>query len=904
MLSDLRYRLRAIFRRRAVERDLDDELRFHLERQIEHERRAGATPSEAARRARASLGGVDDIKEQSRDVRGISVLEIGIRDLRYAIRVLLKQPAFTAVAILSLTLGIGANTAMFQLLNALTLQSLPVIRPAELVEIRLLDMEGTRGNFLRSNGLTKPLWERIREVREPFTGLFAWAEDGFDLSKSGDVRPARGLWVSGDFFSVLGIRPIAGRVFSTADDRRGCGLPGAVISYDFWQRELAGDPLVIGRAISVNSRSVDVIGVTPPQFFGLQVGRTFDVALPICSVTEIRPTAKMLDSGTTWWLAVMGRLKPEWTADRAAAYLRANSSAVFAATLPSNYPSVSVPRYLSATLTSVEAGGGLSSLRELYAKPLVLLLTMTGLVLLLACANLANLILARSTARSREFALRLAIGASRARLVSQLLTETLALAAVSTVAGLCFARLVTQLLISLLSQRNNPIVLTLSPDWRVFTFLTGIAMLTCIILGLAPVLRVTRESARDALRTGSRSVTDDRSGLTLRRALIVIQVAVSMVLVVSALVFVRSFRNLTAIQTGFERSGVLIVNAGLPPSAAPPEVGRALRQTLIERLRALPGVAGVAETSLVPLSGGSSGNKIWLDGSDRAQGRSSNLSSVSAGYFATLRIPLLAGRDFSAEDTSTSPKVAIVNETFAQRFVATGNPVGQHFWIESTPTTPETMYEIVGLVRDAKYQVISEEPKPVAFLCFPQNSLGASSGGTLLVRTTTSIETLVPLVKNTLTDLNPNFRFVLRDLDTQINDSLIRDRAMALISGLFGVLAALLAAIGLHGLISYTVARRRREIGIRMALGAGRKTIVRSLMREHATWVAAGLCLGIPAAIAVTRAAEALLFGLGPYDPVTLFAAVAALTCVALAASYVPAQRAARVAPMSILKDE
>jgi putative ABC transport system permease protein len=903
MLSDLRYRLRAIFRRRVLERDLDDELRDHLARQIEHEIRGGATPSEAARRARASFGGIDDIKEQSRDVRGVSILDVALRDLRYAVRILLKQPAFTTVAILSLTLGIGANTAMFQLLNALTLQSLPVAAPEQLVEIRMRSMEGTRGNFLRSFGVTNPLWERIREVREPFTGLFAWSEEGFDLSRTGDVRPARGLWVSGDFFRVLGVTPIAGRVFSSSDDRRECGLPGAVISYDFWQREFDGDPSIIGRPITLNSQQVDVIGVTPARFFGVQVGRTFDLAVPICSFTALRPAVERLDSGTTWWLSIMGRLKADWSEERATAYLGANSAAVFAATLPPNYPRGSVQTYLASSLIALPSGGGLSGLRDVYRGPLTLLLAMTGLVLLMACANLANLMLARSTARSREFALRLAIGASPSRLVSQLLTEALVISVASTVGGVWLARIVSGLLIKLLSQRGNPIVLTLAGDWRVFAFLAVTAMLTCIMLGLAPVLRATRASAGDALKTGSRGMTDDRSGLTIRRALIVVQVAVSLILVVGALIFVRSFRNLTTIDTGFERKGVLLVSANLPPSTVPPEVGRALRQTAIERLRARPDVAGVAESTVVPLSGATSGNKVWLNGDDRAQPRGSNLSAVSPGYFAALRIPLLAGRDFSADDTPASAKVAIVNEAFAKIFAGGGNPVGQQFWIESTPTTPETLYEIVGLVRDAKYRLITEDPKPVAFLALYQNSLPLG-GATLLVRSTSSLDALVPVVKQTFLDINPNYRFVFRDLDSQINDTLIRDRAMATISGLFGVLAALLAAVGLHGLISYTVVRRRREIGIRMALGASRRTIVRSLVREHATWVATGLCLGVPAAIAVIRTARTLLFGLAPYDPTTLSAAVVSLMCVSLAASYVPARRAARVAPMSILKDE
>jgi putative ABC transport system permease protein len=903
MLSDLRYRLRAIFRRGAVERELDHELRFHLDQHIAKEMHAGASRDEAERRARLLFGGVDQMKEASRDARGVSPLEIVIRDLRYAVRLLAKSPGFTLVAIVSLTLGIGANTAMFQLLNALVLRSLPIAQPEAIVEIRpVMPDNGPRGSFSRFPAFTNPLWEHLREQQDAFSSLFAWGGDSFNLAPSGEARRVRGLWVSGSFFPALGVTPVLGRLFSPPDDHRGCGLPGAVISYDFWQREFGADASAIGRTITVNASRIDIIGVTPPGFFGLEVGRTFDVALPICSMTALRPGADQLNNGMSWWLIVMGRLKPGWTPERAEAQLRGISSALFAASLPANYPPVSVKPYLASTLSVVPAGTGLSGLRERYASPITLLLAMTGLVLLIACANLANLMITRGTLRSRELALRLALGASRLRLISQLLSESLLIAIVSAGAGLLVARTLSQSLIVLLSTPTNPIVLGIGLDWRVFGFTSGTAVLTCLFLGLAPALRATRGSPGDVLK-GSRGVTRDHESLGLRRTLLVAQVAVSLVLVVAALLFVRSFRNLANVPLGFQQEGVLLVDADLPRPLPSPESLLAMKRDLLERLRTLPGVQGVAQTSVVPLSGNSTSNSVWMDGGGPARGISCSLSDVSPGYFQTMGIPLLAGRDITERDTPTSPPVAVVNESFARAFVSGRNPVGSRFWIETTPNSPQTLFEIVGMVRDSKYRDVREDPRPVAFLALDRRP-PPGVGGTIVLRSTAAPDALAAGVREALRAANPNLRFTLRVFDSQIRETLVRERVMAALSALFGLLAGLLAAIGLHGIITYTVERRRREIGIRLALGASRATIVKSVLEESGKWVAVGLTVGVLVSLALTRTAQTLLFGVQPGDPATIAIGAAGLALVALLASYLPAQRAARVDPMTTLKDD
>jgi predicted permease len=905
MLDDLRYRLRAIFRRRAIERELDDELRFHLEQQAAMESRAGLPPDEARRQARMAFGGVDVVKEASRDARGVRILEVAARDLRYAVRTLRRSPVFATVAIVSLTLGIGANAAMFQLLNALVLRPLPIANPQELAEVHLPDedLEKARGNQYRYPAMTNPQWEALRTRQQAFSGVFAWADDEFNLASAGEVRLTPGLWVSGELFPVLGLTPAAGRLFTPADDRRGCGLPGAVVSYDYWQRELQGDPRAIGSTISVNARQMDIIGVAPRGFTGLQVGQAFDVALPICARDTVFPGTSILDSGTNWWLTVMGRLRPGWTVERAHAHVRTLGPELFKATLPKDYPAVSVTHYLASKLDAVPASTGRSWLREEYATPLLLLLAMTGFVLLIACANLTNLLLARGTVRARELSLRLALGASRGRLVSQLLCESLVIVAVSAVAGLAVAQGVSAALVRLIGASRRPIVLALDPDWRVAGFMLGTAALTCLLLGLVPALRATRRAPGEALKAGTRNTTADPGGLAIRRALVVAQVAVSLVLVVGALLFARSFRNLLSEPLGFEPRNVLVVDAGLPPTAGTPEAAAALKRDLPAALRAIPGVRAVGETNIIPLSGTSSGNTVWRDGSTRDRGIAANLSRVSAGYFETIGMRLLGGRDIRDADDAAAPKVAVVNETFAKQFAPGRSPVGLRFWIEATPSSPETLYEIVGLVSDAKYRRLQEDPRPVIFMALAQYE-PAGRGGTWLVRSTLDGQTLAPAVRDTLQRLDPRLRFVLRPLTGDIDETLRRDRAMALLSSLFGLLAAMLAAVGLHGVVAYGVERRRREIGIRLALGASRGTIASSVVRESGWLVAAGLAAGLVLSLVLTGAVRGLLFGIAPNDAATVASAVAGFAVVALAASLIPARRAARVDPMSTLRDD
>jgi putative ABC transport system permease protein len=825
-----------------------------------------------------------------------------LRNIRYSLRQLRLNPGFALAAIGSLALGAGANTAIFQLLDTIRLRTLPIRAPQELVELRIDDMTHARGNTLRDNSLTNPLWEQIRAHQELFAGVFAWADETFNIAPTGQRQDAAGLWVSGDLFRTLGVQPILGRVFSAADDQRGCGLgPGAVISHGFWQRQFAGDPAIIGRNFSLGDQSIPVIGVTPPEFFGLEVGRTFDIALPICSQPSWQRENR-LNLGTTWWLSIMARLKPGASRQQLATQLRTVSPRIFEASLPADFPRESVKPYLNMKLYATPAGGGVSRLREQYTTPLALLLAIAGLVLLIACANLANLMLARSSARQREMAVRLAVGASRLELVQQLMTEGLLLALTGAAAGLLLAQTLSRFLVSLLTTANDPSFLDLRPDWRVFAFSTGIAVVTCVLFALAPALRAARTDPGDALRSGSRN-TAGPERFSLRRILVASQIALSLVLLTGALLFVGTLRNLLVVHPGFDPQGVLITDINFKSAHLPAGRVQEFRREITDRVRAIPGVQWAAQATLLPLSGSNWNNRMWMDDSDFAHARVSYRSMVGPGYFRTLKTPVLAGREFNERDIDSGPIVAIVNEAFARQFTGGRNPVGRRFRIETTPYQPESSYEIVGLVKDAKYHDLREDAPPVMYIPIVPKMLGADVVR-IMVRSTERPEGLVAAMRTTLGQISPEMSYSFRFFDTWIQASLLSERLMATLAAIFGALAIALTAIGLYGVISYTVARRTSEIGVRIALGANHRAVMTLILGEAAVVLAAGLALGTILSLATARAATTLLFGLKPYDPLTLVVAAVAIAIITVGAGYLPARRAAALNPVTALRQE
>ena len=893
------------FRRRRWERRMDAEFRFHLDSLIGDYIRQGLSPAEAELRARREFGAIELAKDEVRDYRPIEWLDQFLRDFRYTFRSLRKSPGFTVAVIATLALGIGANTAIFQLLDAVRLRTLPVKDPDQLAMVQLADGTGLRGNqATRNPALTNPIWERFRETQNTFSGVLAWADNDFGLSRGAEQRLARGLFVSGDFFRVLGVEPVMGRVFTAADDHRGCGLPGAVISYSFWQREFAGDASVIRKKLLLNFHDVDIIGVTPAGFSGVEIGRSYDVAVPICSQTALWSEGDWLNEGTVWWLTAMGRLKPGETLKRADVQLRATTSGIFEATLPKNYPAVNVKDYLKFKLSAVPAGNGVSVLRDEYGDPLLLLLATAGLVLLIACANIANLILARATAREHEFAVRLAIGASRSRLIGQLMTENVLLALCGAAAGLYLSGVLSQFLVALLGTQGDPLFLDLRPDRRVFAFALLVASLTCILFGLVPAFRATRAAPSDAMKTGGRSLAMSRERFGLRQVLVVSQVSLSLVLLFGALLFSGSLRNLLAVDAGFKRDGIVIADVDLFRRLNIPVSRRvSFKRDLIERIRALPGVASATEAGVIPLSGNGTEEYVWRDGADANRKIVSDFNWVGDGFFKTMGTALLAGRDFNNHDTIGSPNVAIVNQSFARRLGLGANPIGKRFRRGATPQDPEQVFQIVGLVRDTKYFSLRETFAPIAYQSTAQDTQPGPNAE-FVIRATGSLRETTSAVRRAVAQVSPLIGIDFRAFETTVDEGLLRERLMATLSGFFGALAALIATIGLYGVMSYLAARRTNEIGIRIALGADRRNILALIMRQAGLLLAAGLGVGALLAVLAATTARSILFGLKPYDARTLALAAALLAAVTLAASYVPARRAARLDPMAALREE
>jgi putative ABC transport system permease protein len=826
------------------------------------------------------------------------------RDLRHAFRLLRLSPGFTIVAVLTLALGIGANTAIFQLVDSIRLRTIPVKNPEQLGTVRIADRHWGSGNFSgQYSQLTFPMWEQIRKRQEGFAEIAAWAEQPFNLATGGEVRFAKGLRVSGGFFHVLGVRPALGRLLGPEDDEPGCPASGANISYAFWQRNFAGDPSALGRRLTLDGNSFEVLGVTQPGFNGISVGNTFDVAVPVCVEPILNPRDNRLPERASWWLATIGRLKPGWTIQRANAQMNAVTPQILQETIPPVYDGEGVKKYLEYKLGAFSASTGFSELREDSETSLWLLLGISGLVLLIACANLANLMLARAGARERQITIRRALGATRWRMIRELLSESLLLAAGGAICGLFLAFAVSRLLVNFISTSDNQIFLDLGMDWRVLAFTTALAVLTTISFGLAPAIRATRAEPATLLQSGSRGSTVGRERFSLRRILVVSQVALSVVLLMGALLFVRSLRNLTTLNTGFQQTGILVAGIDFERLHIPDERNTEYKRDIVKRIQAMPGVEFAAHARMVPFGGSSSNDNVLTEGSNVEKGVSW-LNYLGPGYFQTIGTPLLAGRDFNDRDTATSVKVAIVNEAFVRKILdGTTSPLGKRFRIHQPPGKPRPLYEIVGVVKDSKYQDMHEEFLP--FMYFPATQEEKPGPyDQILIRSSLPLTSLIGALKETIGNMNPSIDLDFKVMRTRIRESLLQDQLMATLSGFFGFLAALLAAIGLYGVISYMVVQRTKEIGIRMAIGAERVDVLRLVLREAGLLTITGLVIGAGLALGAAQAAKSLLYGLKPHDPLTLIAAVVVLSAVAAFASFWPAYRASKLDPLIALRYE
>ncbi len=897
MISDLFYRMRSILRRGSMESELNDEIRFHFEQETEKLIARGLEPSEARRQARLAFGFHDQVKEECRDQRRTGWIESLGRDIAFAVRLLRLNMSFTAVALLSLGLGIGANTAIFQLLDAVRLRDLPVKAPGELYEV-VIGGDGPSGNFTsRYSRLSYAQWEQIEARQQAFSSIGVWSYRRFNLANGGEMRPAEGIMVSGHFFETLGVQAARGRVIGPGDDRSGCAAPAVVISDSFWKREFGGAPDAVGHSLTIDGHTMTVAGITPASFFGVEVGRSYDVAVPLCAEAQLNgPDSQLTSHRDTYWLSAIGRLRAGWTVPQADAHLRTISKAIFAATLPSGTEADRNQRYREMWLRSQPAGKGLSWLRVNYEKALWLLLGSAGLVLLVACGNLANLLLARASARTHEMAVRVALGASRGRLIRQLVTESLLLGLMGAGLGLLLASAVSRSLVAFLVTADDPVALHTGIDWRVLSFSMGMALCTCLLFGLAPAMWASRVEPSSAF-AGTRRGSPSRGRSAFRSFLVAAQVALSLVLVAGAMLFGRSLFKLLGSDTGFHPQHVLVTSLDTRRLGFNEQRQKILFDTLLMRLRATPGVVQAAQSTLIPMSGWESNTVLTRPGGENMRTR---FSPVSSGYFATLGTPFLSGRDFNLQDNQTNQPVAIVNEEFAHKFYGGAGALGQTFW---WPFGEKKTCRIVGIVKNTKYASLQEAFTAIVF--FPSNQMSfAPNYVRYVVRSDRPIAELTAAIRESVGAVSPSIDIEFLKLDQELRDSVMRERLLAALAGGFGLLAGLLSAVGLYGVLSFSVATRRNEIGIRMALGADGGNVIRLVLKEAAWLLAAGTAVGILLTLAVGRLASSLLYALEPSDPLTLLAAVAALGLLGLASSYLPARYAARLDPLMALRQD
>lgn len=830
----------------------------------------------------------------------MGIIETTLQDALYGLRMLRKHPGFTAVAVMTLALGIGANTAIFSLLDAVMFRFLPVEKPEQLV---LLARQSPRGNQAVGS-FTNPIWEQIRDQQDVFSGVFAWSQSVFDLAQGGEAQYASGLWVSGDLFRTLGVVPAAGRLISASDDQRGCtGV--AVLSYTFWQDHFGGASSAVGSTISLDNRSYPVVGVAAPGFHGLDVGAKFDVALPICATALYDGAQPRLDHRSWWWLHIMGRLKPGIDVDRLSAHLEVVSPRVFAATVPPNWDPEGQKDFVRWKLSATPAATGTSGLREQIGRPLNILMAVVGMVLLIACANIAGLMLARSATRIREIAVRRALGATRRRLIRQLLTESVLLSLGGALVGVFLAHWGSLLLVHFVSTSRDPVFLDLPLNWRVLGFTALITIATGILFGALPAIRSTGFSLAAAMKGGAEAGVDHRSHFRSGNWIVASQIALSLVVLVAAGLLLRSFAKLVTLDIGFDRANVLTMHVEGRTAGIPPERWMSKWREIEQRLRSLQAVESVGRSVMIPISGFEWNQSLHSDAPNPPSGEATltYLNSVSPGYFKTLRIPFLAGRDFDDHDAANTPKVAIINQTAARRFYPGLDPVGRFFRLDEDQGKLGQPIQIIGVVRDSKYVSLRDDPLACAYFVLSQEP-GFGGGNSFLLRTTSRPSTVLPLIQEAVAEVDKSISLEFNTLTQRVDDSLVQERMLASLSSFFGGLALLLAMIGLYGAISYMVTQRQREFGIRTALGAAPRSILMLVLRDVAFILVAGVAAGTGISLLASRVLEKLLFGLTARDPWTLTMAAASLSVVALIAGYMPARRAARIDPLEALRCE
>jgi predicted permease len=817
-----------------------------------------------------------------------------LHDLRQAARALRKDRTFALTVVATLALGIGANTAVFQLVEAVALRNLPVAEPDRLVEVRIDG--GNRGFGINSGGyaqLTRPLWHELRAHEKAFSSMFAWSSTGARVGDLPELRIVSALYVSGDFFGTLGLQPWTGTTVGSAGADDACPSQRAMVSHGYWMRELGGRPLAASDRLRINGDVMQIVGVTPPSFTGLAVGEQFDVVIPMCLPRggEQALRRELFD------VSVVGRLRTGWTAERATAHVAALSAGLMETTTPVGYGEQSTKTYMAFRLAASPMGSGVSHLRDRYDTALWLLLAMTGLVLLMASANLANLLLARAAARDGEVAIRLALGGSRPALARQFLSECGLLAAAGAVLGVGLAQGLTRLLVWGLSTTDGAPSLTLQIDWRVLGFTAVVTATTCLLFGLAPIVRASRIQAYGALSV--RGASQDRGRLAIQRGLVVAQTALSLVLVIGALLFVRSFQRLLTFDPGIRRDGITVALLSYLAPDVPQERLSVMQRDFVAAVKTVPGVIDAATTTNIPLLGATWGHGVTVG----KETDSAYFTWIGPGYFDTMGIRLVEGRRLSLDDTRDSARVAVVNQTFARRFTGSASPIGRTLRTHPEPSYPATDYLIVGVFADTKYNGV-QLATPALVYCPDSQFPTLGDWSTVMIRSDLPTEPLMRAVKARLRERQPGMVVEGFDFGRAIRDGFVGQRLMAMLTGFFGAVAGLIAVVGIYGMVAYAVERRRREMGVRAALGAASGQLVGMMMRQAGRLLALGLAIGAVLGWLGARTVQTMLFEIQPGDPWILGGGAAILALSATVASYVPARRAARVDPIEVLRQD
>ena len=828
-----------------------------------------------------------------------------LQDLRYALRTLRKSPLFTMVAVLSLALGIGANTAIFTLIHQLILELLPVKHPEELV---LLTSRGQHyGSSTGRNAISYPMYQDFRDKNQVFSGMFCKFGTNFSLSFEGRTELVSGELVSGNYFPVLGVGAAVGRVFNASDDLIQGGHPLAVLSYGFWKTRFGGNRNAIGARILVNGYPLTIVGVSQAGFDGVEVGTSPQIRIPMTMKKEVTSFFYSLNDRRGRFAQVFGRLKPGMTLETAKAGLQPLFHQILQMEVQekdfARTTEYTRQQFLKMWLEVLPASKGRSDLRRQFTNPLWALMAIVGLVLVIACSNVANLLIARATARQKEIAVRLALGASRRRLICQLLEESVLLSAAGGLAGLGLAVWMDRALIGFLPLGVTPLTVSSVPDGRVLGFTFAVAVLTGLVFGLAPALQATRPELAGTLKDQAGSVVGG-TAVGLRKSLVVAQVSLSLLLLIGAGLFIQSLRNLKDLNPGFHTENLLTFAMDPTLNGYKPERTLQFYRQLTDRMNGLPGARSAALAVVQILDGNEWDQTVTVEGYTAKQGEmvDPHMQFISPRFFETMGIPVLLGRDFTIQDDKGAPLVAVVNEKFARRYFGGANAIGRHVGNGGNPGT-KTDIEIVGVAKDTKYESLRDEIPYELYL--PYRQVQFVVGMTAYLRTEADPESMFSLLRRTVREVDSNVPvYRMRTLEQQVDKSLMSERLLATLSAIFGCLATLLAAVGLYGVMAYMVARRTREIGIRMALGASGGSVVWLVMREVLLLAVVGLAIGLPSAWALTRLVETQLFGIQPADPPTMTVAAIGIAAVAALAGYFPARRATGIDPMRALRWE